>query len=1183
MLQLIDQPKIATYTIVLGTLFSHLRRFNRILKYENVPEIYSVELSREMENIPFENWNPAENPEWLLLELELDVTIRPIQVRVTNHMMNMSGEKNGVTQLNMGEGKTSVIVPMIVSTLSKKENLLCRVTVLSSIFTTNFNLLSFTIGGLLNKRLYTVPCRRDYDVFENLTKIKETYEESLRLKGVIMTLPEYRLSFRLMMCNYYLEKHNDSAYQVYSIENWLRRHVRDIVDESDEIFSVKFQLIYTTGKQLPIDGGNMRWVVCQKLLQIIPPIATKLFHKFGSTVIEFHQEDAETNPEQFTHFRILSNECKIAFYEEMAEAVLEGKIDLLGVLLNENERRQVKTFLINEDITEEDHKAVINMKCISDEKKEILLLISGYLRRGVLLTALNKRWRVQCGVNEKGEKMMAVPFRAKDVAAEKTEFGHPDVAIVLTQLSYYYSGLNDKQLLETFTLLKTVVGPEKLYNMWIKRIPEHKGIHHSIQKYKGINLLDYEQRTNHLFPALRKHKAVIDFWLENFVFPKEAKQFPGKLVMNAWDLCYENYHHSTTGFSGTNDSSLLLPNTISQQDLDELKKTNEELEATLQGKENGWKRSLPMGVTCKTILESMKEDGLRVLIDAGAMVLELGNEALAKLWLEVDSSLEGIVYFTDGNELVIKTRSSSQGTARRKMDTPLKLSSYRDRLANCAVYLDDYHTRGTDLKLPSDFKACVTIGSKMRRDKLMQACMRMRKLGNGQSVQFYLSHEADIKIRKMRSGNHNDSLSVLDILEWVRENSKEFEEEGLVYWAANARNYAQKLAADVYYDMSSKDPRAGGILAKQCEDPEVFSIQALYGQYKKKELIVDVIPYWFSSVERKLKMDAGILELPTQIQDIMERYRNIVLQKCKSRIPNKSLLYSMLDEEQEKELEPEQEEEAEFQRTPREQALKPQLSRYVEHYITVGGCIPSKYPGTMSLPFMFKNTSCWELIEKQVGGWGSTLFVTEDFINVIRSHGSSMQDSFLRPITYITSWQSNEDQQQCLLILSPFEVNEMMPLFHSNAAKVTLHMFAGRYMEDQDILVNKSRLQLPHLRRGMLELDENVLSPILIAAGNLFYASMKEQKAFAGFLGLCLRPWGKEEEKAFKDRLITSTGFVLPNISKEGVCLRTRSNFQNEPTGMVRAILKCRNDVLRDSDHVVRMLDQCGFIEMNDK
>lgn len=41
---------------------------------------------------------------------------------------------------------------------------------------------------------------------------------------------------------------------------------------------------------------------------------------------------------------------------------------------------------------------------------------------------------------------MAIPFRAKDVPSERSEFGHSDVAIILTCLSYYESGLNIDQL-----------------------------------------------------------------------------------------------------------------------------------------------------------------------------------------------------------------------------------------------------------------------------------------------------------------------------------------------------------------------------------------------------------------------------------------------------------------------------------------------------------------------------------------------------------------------------------------------------------------------------------------------------------------------------------------------------------------------------------------------------------------
>ncbi|CAL8134406.1 unnamed protein product [Orchesella dallaii] len=1174
---------IKDYAGALAVLFTHLRRLNRIIYFERDPKTYSVELERETTNKPFENWSPEEYPEWLLLELELDVTIRAVQVRVAKHMMNMSGNgvKNGVTQLNMGEGKTSVIVPMIVSKLSSNEDMLCRVTVLSSIFTTNFSLLSFTIGGLLNRRLYTVPCRRDYKISEFLPQIQQTYDECMKQNGVIMTLPEYRLSFRLMMYNYYLQNKYDLALQVYNIENWLRQHARDIVDESDEIFSVKYQLIYTTGHQLNIDGGNMRWVVCQKLLQILPQVASQLFDKFGPNIVEFSKEEATSNSEQFTHFRILDSKCKNDFHELMADAILDGKVDLLGLILKEQDRSLVKTFLVNENLSEDEHKTFVNWKGIDEEQKLVLLLVSGYLRRGVFFSAFCKRWRVECGVNDKGDKLMAVPFRAKDVAAERTEFGHPDMAIVLTQLSYYYSGLNDEQLYEAFNILRIMTGPEKDYNSWMRAIPNTKNIHDSIKMYKGINLLDYEQRTKYLFPILRRHKLVIDFWLENVVFPKESKQFPGKLVMNAWDLCYEKQNHSTTGFSGTNDSSLLLPATISQQDLEELKKTNEELEITIQRQENQCKRSLEMGVSCNTILKFMTQDNLRVLIDAGAIVLELGNEALAQRWLDLDPTLEGVVYFTTGNELVIKTRSNLKESGG---DVPLKLSPYRERLENCAVYLDDYHTRGTDLKLPTNFKACVTIGSSMRRDKLVQACMRMRKLGKGQSIQFYLSHEAANKILEMNknNGDYFDIISVKDILLWVGHNSKQFEVDGLPYWAASAKNYTQKLAADEIFETSpDKSSEAGDILAKQCEDPEVFDLQTLYGTYKSKTLLLDVIPNWFLNVKEKLLSEDNLTKLSKQVLKMIGCNKRLVQNKIQEHAPNQEFLFSMLEEEQEKELEPEQEREVQVERPPRATPLTPKMHQNVELFVKLGGKLHDDEEGIVRLGDVFRNTTFSSLVQPEC--WNGNFYATEDFLSVIQSNGYKL-DGFLRTMTYITSWTApspsptaDENQVETLLLLSPFEVNELMPLFrrnHKDEIAVTLHMFTGRLIEGQDILVNKTRLQLPISRQGV-HLNEVLMAPFLIAAGNLFFTSMEEQKAFASYLGLRPRPWNDEEEAAFKAGLIEKTGFVRPNSD---LSLSMSSRFERDPSGMVRAILKCRNDVLRDSDHTIRLLNQCAYI-----
>ncbi|CAF2993351.1 unnamed protein product [Rotaria sp. Silwood2] len=79
---------------------------------------------------------------------------------------------------------------------------------------------------------------------------------------------------------------------------------------------------------------------------------------------------------------------------------------------------------------------------------QLFLIVRGSLSTEVLLVAFKKRYR--------------------DVVADRTEFGHPDVALVLTQLSYYYSGLNNSLLSQCFNLLNgEEPDPASIYNQWI--------------------------------------------------------------------------------------------------------------------------------------------------------------------------------------------------------------------------------------------------------------------------------------------------------------------------------------------------------------------------------------------------------------------------------------------------------------------------------------------------------------------------------------------------------------------------------------------------------------------------------------------------------------------------------------------------------------------------------------------
>jgi hypothetical protein len=55
-------------------------------------------------------WDPQAHPQWLAFEAEGQLQIRPAQHAIAHHLMHNPG---AIAQLNMGEGKTRVILPML--------------------------------------------------------------------------------------------------------------------------------------------------------------------------------------------------------------------------------------------------------------------------------------------------------------------------------------------------------------------------------------------------------------------------------------------------------------------------------------------------------------------------------------------------------------------------------------------------------------------------------------------------------------------------------------------------------------------------------------------------------------------------------------------------------------------------------------------------------------------------------------------------------------------------------------------------------------------------------------------------------------------------------------------------------------------------------------------------------------
>jgi hypothetical protein len=246
---------------------------------------------------------------------------------------------------------------------------------------------------------------------------------------------------------------------------------------------------------------------------------------------------------------------------------------------------------------------------------------------------------------------------------------------------------------------------------------------------------------------------IINYFLNHFVFPREAKQFPHKLVSSAWDLSSSTRSKIITGFSGTNDTQLLLPVHIRQYDLPELQKTDAIVVKNLLQPENEIYQSLPINATSDEILNQIVKYGesINVILDVGALFIDGTNKEIAIMWLNLSdkSKIDYAVYF-DSDSIVVCDRQLHH----HRFET----SPASERLDHCVFYLDEIHTRGTDFKFPSGFRAAVT-------------------LGNGHSLTFWSSHEVHQQIIGLKKNSSsksqeeivNDPITLIYILRWVYE------------------------------------------------------------------------------------------------------------------------------------------------------------------------------------------------------------------------------------------------------------------------------------------------------------------------------------------------------------------------------------------------------------------------------
>ena len=107
-----------------------------------------------------------------------------------------------------------------------------------------------------------------------------------------------------------------------SLQKWIHFHVRDVVDESDEIFHPRFQLIYMMGREQSMDGYPDRWTITQQVLGLVKDHA--------QTISRNHPDSVEykfSPPGSFPHVRIVqASDVGRRLVSLIVEDVMAGRL-----------------------------------------------------------------------------------------------------------------------------------------------------------------------------------------------------------------------------------------------------------------------------------------------------------------------------------------------------------------------------------------------------------------------------------------------------------------------------------------------------------------------------------------------------------------------------------------------------------------------------------------------------------------------------------------------------------------------------------------------------------------------------------------------------------------------------------------------------------------------------------------
>jgi len=172
---------------------------------------------------------------------------------------------------------------------------------------------------------------------------------------------------------------------------------------------VRYQLVYTSGEQMPVDDHPNRWTITQQVFGRLQALSEEICAMFPKKF------EMDMIPRGFPIIRILDSAISEEISSLLIDDALEGGLSSLPLaVLPPPIREATRRFIARKEVSGEDRDSIYS-HCKGTTMLKGILLLRGLLMdgEGVLGYVLKeRRWRVDYGLDPR-RTLLAVPYRAK--------------------------------------------------------------------------------------------------------------------------------------------------------------------------------------------------------------------------------------------------------------------------------------------------------------------------------------------------------------------------------------------------------------------------------------------------------------------------------------------------------------------------------------------------------------------------------------------------------------------------------------------------------------------------------------------------------------------------------------------------------------------------------------------------